>query len=184
MAADHLHPGSRSGRRARHRPRPAHTDTDPAELARAVRESPAGFGALCAAADGIRPIIVVDQFEELFTADVSDADRVAFATALASAQPAMVLLAVRGDVVERCIELPALLPALASPVLLGPMNGTQLRQAIVQPALDAGIEVEPGLPERLIADLGLRGEAGYDPGALPRLAHALRETWTRATGPS
>ena len=42
--------------------------------------------------------------------------------------------------------------------------------------------IEPGLPERLMADLGVRGEGGYDPGALPRLAHALRETWRHGDG--
>ena len=42
--------------------------------------------------------------------------------------------------------------------------------------------IEPGLPERLMADLGVRADGGYDPAALPRLAHALRETWQpRAT---
>ncbi len=29
----------------------------------------------------------------------------------------------------------------------------------------------------------MRGEVGYDPGALPRLAHALRETWNHRDGP-
>jgi WD40 repeat protein len=130
----------------------------------------------------VRPVIVVDQFEELFTHPVPDGDRIAFATALANATPALVLLAVRADLVERCIGLAALMPALNAPVLLGPMNDTELREAIVQPARDAGVDIEPGLPERLITDLGARGDVGYDPGALPRLAHALRETWNRSDG--
>ncbi len=92
------------------------------------------------------------------------------------------LLAVRADLVERCIALPPLIPALAAPVLLGPLTSTELREVIVAPARDADVEVEPGLPERLIADLGARGEAGYDAGALPRLAHALRETWQHGDG--
>ena len=120
---------------------------------------------------------MVDQLEELFTHDVPDADRLAFTTALVNAHPAVVLLAVRADLVERCIELPALVPALRTPVLLGPLTDPELREVILAPARDAGIPVEPGLPDRLIADLGVRGERGYEPGALPRLAHALRETW-------
>ena len=39
-------------------------------------------------------------------------------------------------------------------MLLGPLSDTELRQAIVTPAQDAGVVIEPGLPERLIADLG------------------------------
>jgi WD40 repeat protein/serine/threonine protein kinase len=160
----------------------AHSSIAAAEWARAIVETPARVGALCARAMASRPAIVVDQFEELFTHGTAEADRLAFATALANASPALVVLAVRADLVDRCIELTPLLPALNSPVLLGSMNATDLRQAIVQPARDYGVDIEPGLPERLIADLGVRGEMGYDPGALPRLAHALREAWNYREG--
>ncbi|MEU6148834.1 protein kinase [Actinosynnema sp. NPDC047251] len=155
------------------------------EWARVIRQTPDRFGALCAKSVGAttsRPVILVDQFEELFTHGTPEADRLAYVTALTSAAPAIVILAVRADLVDRCIELAALRPALTAPVLLGPMDATELRQAIVTPARDAGLEIEPGLPERLIADLGVRGEIGYDPGALPRLAHALRETWNHREG--
>ena len=105
-----------------------------------------------------------------------------FATALAHAGPALVLLAVRADLVEPCIGLAPLRPALAAPVLLGPLNRDELRQAVLAPARDAGLRVEPGLAERLLADFGAFGDAGHDPGALPRLAHALRETWRHGDG--
>ncbi|MEU4761686.1 protein kinase [Actinosynnema sp. NPDC023794] len=150
-----------------------------AQWARLIRESPGRFGEWCAGTT--RPVIVVDQFEEVFNAP--EADRLAFAAALTAARPALVVLAVRADLVDRCIELAPLRPALAAPVLLGPLDATGLRQAIVSPAKDFGVEVEPGLPERMIADLGVRGEIGYDPGALPRLAHALRESWLHRDGP-
>ncbi|GAA1313036.1 protein kinase domain-containing protein [Saccharothrix xinjiangensis] len=161
-----------------------HTSVVPAEWARLLREEPASFGELCGrTTTAERPVIVVDQLEELFTHGAPEADRLAFATALANAKPALVVLAVRADLVDRCIELAPLRPALASPVLLGPMDATELRQAIVTPARDFGVDVEPGLPERMIADLGVRGDIGYDPGALPRLAHALRESWHHRQGP-
>ncbi|MCE6995177.1 protein kinase [Saccharothrix sp. S26] len=156
----------------------ARTPVDAARWARVIRESPLRFGEHCATA---RPVIVVDQFEEVFNAP--EPDRLAFTTALTTARPALVVLAVRADLVDRCIELAPLRPALAAPVLLGPLDATGLRQAIVSPAKDFGVEVEPGLPERMIADLGVRGELGYDPGALPRLAHALRESWLHRDGP-
>jgi len=155
-----------------------------AVLVGAIRNSPAEFGRWCRRRDGApgRPVILVDQFEELFTAGASGADRLAFATALAAARPAVVVLAVRADLVERCIGLAPLGPALAAPVLLGPLSTAELRQAVLGPARDAGLEVEPGLVERLIADLGAHGDASHDPGALPRLAHALRETWAHGDG--
>lgn len=163
----------------------AHSALDAEEWARVIRQTPAKFGETCARSVGetaTRPVILVDQFEELFTYGAPEADRIAYATALTSASPAIVVLAVRADLVDRCIELAPLRPALQAPVVLGPMDATELRQAIVVPARDAGLEVETGLPERLIADLGVRGEIGYDPGALPRLAHALRETWNHREG--
>ncbi|ONI80260.1 hypothetical protein ALI22I_43600 [Saccharothrix sp. ALI-22-I] len=159
-----------------------HTTIAAAEWARLIRESPSRFGDVCArSVRTTRPVIVVDQFEEVFNAP--EADRLAFATALTAARPVLVVLAVRADLVDRCIELAPLRPALAAPVLLGPLDATGLRQAIVSPAKDFGVDVEPGLPERMIADLGVRGEIGYDPGALPRLAHALRESWNHRDGP-
>lgn len=163
----------------------ARTAVDATEWIRVIREEPSRLGAMCAQAvgdDAVHPVIVVDQFEELFTHGAPEPDRLAFATAVASARPVLVVLAVRADLVERCIELAPLVPALNSPVLLGPMDVVALRQVIVAPARDVGVDVEPGLPERLIADLGVRGESGYDPGALPRLAHVLRETWNRSDG--
>jgi WD40 repeat protein/serine/threonine protein kinase len=163
----------------------AHTGGNPAELARSIRDHPDRFGALTtrvAKGEPVRPVIVVDQFEELFTHPIAETDRIAFATALVNAAPALTLLAVRADLVERCIGLVALMPALTAPVLLGPMSDIQLREAIVAPARDASLEVEPSLVERLITDLGMRGDTGYDPGALPRLAHALRETWNHRDG--
>ncbi|ONI83004.1 hypothetical protein ALI144C_18330 [Actinosynnema sp. ALI-1.44] len=158
-----------------------HTGGDPAELAARIRQEPSDFGALCAV-DRKRLVIVVDQFEELFTHGVPDEQRRVFATALANARPALVVLAVRADLVDRCIDLAPLIPAFTAPVLLGAMDANELRQAIVRPARDFGVEIEPGLPERLIADLGVRGESGYDPGALPRMAHALREAWNFREG--
>src|SRR6185312_2919582 len=139
-------------------------------LARAIRRTPTELGRWCHAAG--RLVIVVDQFEELFTLGASAADRLAVATALAHASPALVLLAVRADLVEPCIGLAPLRPALATPVLLGPLNRDELRLAVLAPAHDAG----------LLADFGAFGEAGHDPGALPRLAHALRETWRHGDG--
>ena len=154
--------------------------TDEQVLARAIRHTPTELGRWCHAAG--RLVIVVDQFEELFTLGAPAADRLAVATALANAGPALVLLAVRADLVEPCIGLAPLRPALAAPVLLGPLNRDELRLAVLAPARDAGLRVETGLAERVLADFGAFGEAGHDPGALPRLAHALRETWRHGDG--
>jgi Novel STAND NTPase 1/WD domain, G-beta repeat len=64
------------------------------------------------------------------------------------------------------------------------MSDTELRAAILHPAQEVGLEVEPGLVELLLGDLGdtARGITGYEAGRLPLLAHALRATWQQRHG--
>ncbi|HEY0696982.1 MAG TPA: hypothetical protein VGD43_04155, partial [Micromonospora sp.] len=148
-----------------------HTGDDPAALARRIRAGTLGLTR--------RVLIVVDQFEELFTHEIGEAERAAYAASLADAGQGLVVLAARADFVEHCIGLPPLRRALARSVILGPLGVDELSRVITAPAVAVGSAVEPGLPARLIADLG---GPDYDPGALPRLAHALRETWHHRQG--
>jgi WD40 repeat protein len=156
------------------------TRSDPLRLAERLWDRPQDFGELCrAAAGGDAPLVVaIDQAEELFTQCRDQRERELFTTALASAWPARVVFAVRADFVEHCISLPSLRPSLESPFVLGPMSAEELSRVVTKPAEAAGLELELGLVDRLITDVG----AGRDPGALPRLAHALRETWHNRTG--
>jgi WD40 repeat protein len=153
---------------------------DPLQLAHRLWERPGDFGALCRQVVGENaPLVVaVDQAEELFTQCKDPREREVFVTALASAWPARVVIAVRADFVEHCITLPSLKPSLEAPYVLGPLSVEELARVVTKPAEAAGLELEPGLVDRLITDVG----AGRDPGALPRLAHALRETWRHRTG--
>ncbi|GAB3435349.1 nSTAND1 domain-containing NTPase [Actinophytocola sediminis] len=157
------------------------THTDAQRLAWQLYQRPTSLGEVCrsAVASSDAPLVIaVDQLEELFTQTVDPHEREAFVTALASAGPARVVLAVRADFVEHCITLAPLKPALAAPYVLGPLTVDELAQVVTKPAEAAGLVLEPGLVERLITDVG----AGRDPGALPRLAHALRETWHNRSG--
>ncbi|ONI91842.1 hypothetical protein ALI22I_07150 [Saccharothrix sp. ALI-22-I] len=59
------------------------------------------------------------------------------------------------------------------------MNPDQLREVIEEPARKAGLDLEPGLVERLLTDLGdLTGARG----SLPLLSHALLKTWEERSG--
>ncbi len=149
---------------------------DPANLHRLVRQTLAG-----------RPpdaevVLVVDQFEEVFTLCRTEGERAAFVSALVTATEApnsrcRVVLGVRADFYAHCTRYARLLaPLAASQVALGPMTGEQLRQAIVQPAARAGLSVEGALVAALVAECH-----GRD-GALPLLSHALLETWRRRRG--
>ena len=83
----------------------------------------------------------------------------------------------RADYYGRCAAYPELARLLgANHVLVGPMRRDELRRAIEQPALRAGLHIERGLVDALVADV--EGE----PGALPLLSTALLELWQRRDG--
>ena len=126
--------------------------------------------------DDPRELIVVDQFEELFTL-CDDADRrVTYIDALLSAR-CPVMIGLRADIYGRLGAHPELARAVsANQLLLGAMTDDELKRAVVEPAHLAGLRLEPGL-----AELAVREVAG-EPGALPLLSHALRATWERRDG--
>ncbi|MEU7529673.1 hypothetical protein AB0A74_28365 [Saccharothrix sp. NPDC042600] len=127
-------------------------------------------------------LLVVDQFEEVFTLCADDAERSAFVAALTTAASAessrtRVVLGVRADFLGHCGRHPELVDALrGGHVLVGPMTADQLREAIVEPAVAVGCKAETALVTRLVAD------AAGQPAALPLVSHALLETWRRRRG--
>ena len=141
-----------------------------------------------------RLILVVDQFEELFTAGGdADADRDDFITALHAAATvpagpqhlpaALVIAAVRADYLGRLIAHPALKAALeAGPFTVGPMSEGELRLAVTGPAAEAGLAVEPALVEAVIAELREGARGGLGSGVLPLMSQAMAATWQRRAG--
>ncbi|TWP49494.1 hypothetical protein FKR81_23395 [Lentzea tibetensis] len=121
-------------------------------------------------------LLVVDQFEELFTLCPDQTVRTAFIRALLDS-PAQVVVGLRADFYGHCAQHPELVDALEdAQVLVGPMTTDELRSAITQPAIAAGCTLETALVARLIAD------ATGEPGVLPHVSHALLETWSRRRG--
>ena len=53
---------------------------------------------------------------------------------------------------------------------------------IVGPAAAVGVKFEPGLTQRLIAELVGPDSGDYDAGALPLLSHALATIWRHRSG--
>ncbi|MEO3809963.1 hypothetical protein ABGB17_13275 [Sphaerisporangium sp. B11E5] len=93
-------------------------------------------------------------------------------------QPAgVVVAAVRGDFIDRCAAHPELADALQDHgFVLGPMSAAELRRAITGPAAAAGLGLEEGLAEQILAELSqTRNVPGV--GALPLLSQALVRTW-------
>jgi WD40 repeat protein/DNA-binding SARP family transcriptional activator len=128
-------------------------------------------------------LVVVDQFEELFTNCPAEEERARFVNALTSLTLSSLtgqhhaVVVLRADYYGRCAAYPELAELLAAnQVLVGPMRGPELRQAIELPARRAGLRVEPELVELLVDDVV--GE----PGGLPLLSTALLELWQGRRG--
>jgi WD40 repeat protein len=138
---------------------------DPDALLAAVQGWRAGHGAA---------LLVVDQFEELFTLNDEPA-RGRFAELLARIAleaDVHVLLSMRDDFLIRCHDHPALEPVFAELTPLGPPTGAALRRAIVQPALLCGYRFED---EDLVAEM--IDAVAREAGALPLLAFAAARLW-------
>ena len=139
-----------------------------------------------------RLLLVVDQFEQVFTQCPDEVQRRAFITALHAAASvrhgpddapaALVVLGVRADFEARCADYPQLAGAVQDRYLVMAMTERQLRMAITEPAKKAGSRVDDDLAEALLADVrtgqpGVRGA-----GVLPLLSHALDQAWRSRTG--
>lgn len=125
-------------------------------------------------------VLIVDQFEELFTADNSEDDRYRFLSQVIELP--VVIISVRADFYGQCLRYPALVQALQSgQVLVEPMSEDMLHTVITAPAATAGLRMEQGLADTLLAEVGLR-QSRNQSAVLPLLSHALRETWKRRHG--
>jgi WD40 repeat protein/DNA-binding SARP family transcriptional activator len=127
-----------------------------------------------------RVVLVVDQFEELFTTCQDEQERGEFVAEVVRAtrdDRCSVVLGVRADFYGRCAEYPDLSRLLgANTVLVGAMSSEELRRAIERPAQRVGLQVDPELADALLADV--EGE----PGALPLLSTALLQLWGQRGG--
>lgn len=156
----------------------------------ALREEPAAAAELLTGRDHL---LLVDQFEEVFSTCPDEPERRAFIAALCAiagtGQPAdraagPVVIVLRADFYALAIGESPLLPVLAgAQLVVGPMAADEVRRAVIEPARIAGCDVDPELVEVLIRDLTPHGApaGALDAGALPLLSHALSVTWQRAT---
>lgn len=124
-------------------------------------------------------LLVVDQFEELFTLCEEERRREFIALLCRTcAEGVPVVIGLRADFYGHCLAHPELLDSLGSRLFpLAPMSEAELREAITVPAAAAGLRLEAGLVEILLRDLGVAEGSRCAPGALPLLSHALRATW-------
>jgi WD40 repeat protein len=133
------------------------------------------------ASTSYRLVILVDQFEELFTLCQDEQHRqkvienLLYAATMADG-PTIVLITLRADFYGKCAAYTTLAVLLSNNnALVGAMTKWEIRRSIVRPAVLAGSEFEQGLVEKLLRDV--EGQIG----SLPLLQDVLLELWNRRT---
>jgi hypothetical protein len=138
--------------------------------------------ALAGAPADLRVVLVIDQFEEVFTLARDQAERERFVNLLLEATKTQagrtaVVVTLRADFMGQAAAIPALAAMLAEhDILVTPMTRDELRRAIVEPARRAGLQYEASLIDTIMAEVG--GESG----ALPLLEDTLLELWQGRAG--
>src|SRR6266508_2113867 len=127
-------------------------------------------------------LLVIDQFEELFTLVEDEAARAHFLASLVAAATdarsrIRVVITLRADFYDRPLlytGLGELIRARTEAIL--PLTADELERTIASPAQRAGLALEPGLIAAIVKDVG------EQPGALPLLQYALTELFERRDG--
>ncbi|PSB08499.1 hypothetical protein C7B62_16480 [Pleurocapsa sp. CCALA 161] len=124
-------------------------------------------------------LLVIDQFEELFTL-ASESERQEFIALILGAlkhagDRFKLVLTIRADFVAACLENPELAQILQKNSILVPpyLSEADYRHAVIKPAQQVGLQVESGLVEVLLQDLD---RSSVD---LPLLQFVLQELWSK-----
>lgn len=135
-------------------------------------------------------LLPLDQAEELFQGDTGstalddDAWMLALLRAIIEApgSPVLMLWTLRTDALGMVQAHPAMADAVFPQTLafddlkLGPMSAGALRAIVSEPAMRAGVEIEPALSDQIVADA--RGA-----NVLPLVAYTLERMWARHHSP-
>lgn len=129
---------------------------------------------------GTRLLLIVDQFEELYTQCQDAQERQAFIDCLLKVvglTNIALVLTLRTDFLGQALAYSPLANVLQhGNRMLGAMSRAELQAAIVQPAALLGITLEKGLTDRMIEAVS------HSEGNLPLLEFALQELWGRRQG--
>ena len=128
-------------------------------------------------------VLLIDQFEEVFTQLDQEAEREHFLNLLHYAvmtedSPVKVIVTLRADFYDK----PLLYPQFGELIrkrteLVLPLSNQDLEESIVEPANHVGASLEDGLVDIIVQDVR------EQPGALPLLQYALTELFERRDGP-
>ncbi|BDM83436.1 nSTAND1 domain-containing NTPase [Acaryochloris marina] len=155
-----------------------------AELGKAsglLKEGAAGLQRLVQASSSPRTVLVIDQFEEVFTRCENPEEREQFFACLMGAlsdvgNKLCLIIAMRADFTVKCMEQKY--SGLAQQidqhmVSVSPMQSSELKDSICRPAEQVNLQVEPALVTEILNDI----EGA--PCSLPLLQYTLKELWNQ-----
>lgn len=127
-------------------------------------------------------VLVIDQFEEMFTLVQDETERLRFLGLLVTAildenSRVRVILTMRADFIDRplgYVDFGELIHQRMEIVL--PLTPDELESTIASPAERVGLQLESGLVSAILHDLG------DQPGTLPLLQYALTELYEKRAG--
>ncbi|MBW4570986.1 MAG: caspase family protein [Tolypothrix carrinoi HA7290-LM1] len=123
-------------------------------------------------------LLVVDQFEELFTVSVAE-EKQRFIELLTQVvemtdSRLAVIITMRSDFLEPCSDYPSLNKLIENQLVLMPrITGVDLKETITEPAKLQGHSVEERLVHEILEDVG------KEPGYLPLMEFALTKLWEK-----
>ncbi|MEH1932210.1 MAG: caspase family protein, partial [Nostoc sp.] len=124
-------------------------------------------------------LLVVDQFEEVFTGGASQQEKQRFIDLLTQVveitdSRLAVVITMRADFLEPCLQYPSLTQLIQTQaVYMPPLTGVDLKDTIAEPAKLQGHSVEEGLLLKIFEDVK------QEPGFLPLLEFALTKLWEK-----
>lgn len=128
-----------------------------------------------------RFLLIIDQFEELFTLCNDEEMRQAFISNLMAATDndgeISIVIILRADFYSKCDRYDLFRQALNKyQEFIGPLNKEELRDAIEKPAFRGGWEFQDGLVDWIL------NESAKEPSYLPLLSQSLLKTWENRRG--
>ncbi|MEH1930598.1 nSTAND1 domain-containing NTPase [Nostoc sp.] len=127
----------------------------------------------------VKLLLVVDQFEEVFTGGASQQEKQRFIDLLTQVveitdSRLAVVITMRADFLEPCLQYPSLTQLIQTQAVYMPsLTGVDLKDTIAEPAKLQGHSVEEGLILKIFEDVK------QEPGFLPLLEFALTKLWEK-----
>ncbi len=131
-------------------------------------------------------VLFIDQFEEIFASAVGENEQRAYLDLLTPGEheemgPLRILLTVRSEFQNAMLSRDGFNePVEQGLCALRPMKPEEISQAVINPAQEVGVTVEPTLLEQIQQEIRPHGQHAPLSGFLPLLSFAMNQLWSQA----